>query len=108
LPPNKPVVGEHTFLHESELHAMGAIEAEKFWMCFTPYKPECVGQKERIIFGPTTLHGEAIRKMCEAMNLKNFEESIPEILKELRLKIARDKFATKEELIEFIHKYVER
>ncbi|MFX0030273.1 MAG: hypothetical protein ACFE8B_13765, partial [Candidatus Hermodarchaeota archaeon] len=44
LPYNKPIVGRNTFIHESELHVMSALEKDKFWMCFTPYRPEVVGQ----------------------------------------------------------------
>ncbi|KKL67115.1 hypothetical protein LCGC14_2138220, partial [marine sediment metagenome] len=73
LPYNKPVVGRNTFLHESELHVMSALEKDKFWMCFTPYRPEVVGQEEHVIFGPTTLHGDAIRMKCKQLGYQNFE-----------------------------------
>ncbi|MCP4763762.1 MAG: hypothetical protein GY870_18470 [archaeon] len=106
LPYNKPVVGRNTFLHESELHVMSALDAEKYWMCFTPYKPECVGQEERLIFGPTTLHGEALRMLCEGLGYNDFENFIPQILEDLRTIIIERKFASKEELIQIIQKYV--
>ena len=98
LPYNKPVVGKNTFLHESELHVMSALEKDKFWMCFTPYRPEIVGQEEKIIFGPTTLHGDAIRMKCEQMGLKNYESCLEEILENTHSVIVQNKFITEEDL----------
>ncbi|MHA2034970.1 MAG: LeuA family protein [Promethearchaeota archaeon] len=98
LPYNKPVVGRNTFLHESELHVMSALEKDNFWMCFTPYRPEIVGQKEKIIFGPTTLHGDAIRMKCEQMELKKYDAYLEEILERAHSVITRNKFITEEDL----------
>ena len=106
LPYNKPVVGKNTFLHESELHVMGALEKDKFWMCFTPYKPEIVGQTEKIIFGPTTLHGEAIRMKCEQLGFKNYEKYIKEILDTTHTLITKKKYITEKELAEIIENII--
>ncbi len=106
LPYNKPVVGKNTFLHESELHVMGALEKEKFWMCFTPYKPEIVGQNEKIIFGPTTLHGDAIRMKCEQLGFKNYEKFIKEILDTTHTIITKKKYINEKELEELIQKII--
>ncbi|MFX1454440.1 MAG: hypothetical protein ACFFDB_03610 [Promethearchaeota archaeon] len=104
LPYNKPVVGRNTFLHESELHVMSALEKENFWMCFTPYRPEIVGQKERIIFGPTTLHGDAIRMKCEQLQIMNYQSHIEEILDKAHSLIVKNKFITEEDLELLIRK----
>ncbi|MFW9823992.1 MAG: LeuA family protein [Candidatus Thorarchaeota archaeon] len=104
LPYNKPVVGRNTFLHESELHVMSALEKENFWMCFTPYKPEIVGQKESIIFGPTTLHGDAIRMKCEQMQMMDYQDHVEEILEKAHSLIIKNKFITEEELELLIRK----
>lgn len=104
LPYNKPVVGRNTFLHESELHVMSALNAEKFWMCFTPYKPEVVGQTESIIFGPTTLHGDAIKFKCKQMGIPSSEQDIGRILGEAHELITQKKFITEEELESIIIK----
>jgi isopropylmalate/homocitrate/citramalate synthase len=85
---------------------MGALEKDKFWMCFTPYKPEIVGQNEKIIFGPTTLHGDAIRRKCEQLGLKNYEKHIQEILDTTHTAITKKKYLTEKELEEFIHKII--
>ena len=106
LPYNKPIVGLNTFIHESELHVMSALEKDKYWMCFTPYKPEIVGQKEKVIFGPTTLHGDAIKMKYEQMGLKNFEMYVDEIKGEVQSKVMVNKFITEEDLEDLIKKIV--
>jgi len=106
LPYNKPIVGRNTFLHESELHVMSALEKEKFWMCFTPYRPEVVGQEEQVVFGPTTLHGDAIKMKCEQMGIKNYIDHIDEIIKKVHSIITEKKFITERELENIIKKIV--
>ena len=106
LPYNKPIVGRNTFIHESELHVMSALEKDKYWMCFTPYKPEIVGQKEKVIFGPTTLHGDAIKMKYEQMGLKNFEKYVDEIKGEVHSKVVLNKFITEEDLEDLIRRTV--
>ena len=106
LPYNKPVVGRNTFMHESELHVMSALEKDKYWMCFTPYRPEVVGQKEKIIFGPTTLHGDAIRMKCEQMGFKSFDTYLDEIKAEVHSVIKKKKFLDEKELENIIKKII--
>ena len=98
LPYNKSVVGRNTFLHESELHVMSALEKDKYWMCFTPYRPDVVGQEERIIFGPTTLHGDAIRMKCQQMGIKNYINYLDEIMIRVHSIINEKKFIEEKEL----------
>ena len=98
LPFNKPIVGRNTFLHESELHVMSALKKDKFWMCFTPYRPEVVGQEEQIIFGPTTLHGDAIKMKCEQIGIKNYSKSLDEIIEKVHSIVIEKKFITEREL----------
>ncbi len=105
IPPNKPVVGENTFLHESELHVMSSIKRDKFWMCFMPYKPNIVGQKEQRIYGSTTLHGDAIRLKCEELKFDNYNEYLEDILNDIREKISKSKFVTEPEVEQIILKY---
>ncbi|MFX0080928.1 MAG: LeuA family protein [Candidatus Hodarchaeota archaeon] len=106
LPYNKPIVGRNTFIHESELHVMSALEKDKFWMCFTPYKPEIVGQKEQVIFGPTTLHGDAIKMKCEQLGLDNYERYLDKILRRVHSIITKNKFISEEDLESLIIRIV--
>jgi len=106
LPYNKPVVGRNTFLHESELHVMSALEKDKFWMCFTPYRPEVVGQEEQLIFGTTTLHGDAIKMKCSQMGIKNINNYLDEILAQVHSIIINKKFITEKELEDLINRII--
>jgi len=107
LPYNKPVVGKNTFLHESELHVMSALDAEKYWMCFTPYKPEVVGQTERLIFGPTTLHGDALKIKSKQMGKELSEEDQEKVFEEAHSLITQRKYITEKELEELIQSIAE-
>jgi isopropylmalate/homocitrate/citramalate synthase len=106
LPYNKPVVGRNTFIHESELHVMSALEKDKYWMCFTPYRPELVGQEERVIFGPTTLHGDAIKIKCKQLGIQNYENYLDDIMQNIHKIITEKKFIEERELEEIIKKIV--
>jgi len=106
LPYNKPIVGRNTFLHESELHVMSALKKDKYWMCFTPYRPEVVGQQESVIFGPTTLHGDAIKMKCQQMGYKNFEGYINDILEKTHSLIIKKKYVIESELEGIIKKII--
>ena len=105
IPPNKPVVGYNTFLHESELHVMGSLKKDKYWMCFMPYQAALVGQKEQLIFGPTTLHGDAIRFKSEQLGFDDYKEHLDDIMTDLRKIIAEKKFVSEPEMDQIILKY---
>jgi hypothetical protein len=47
-----------------------------------------VGQEEQIIFGPTTLHGDAIKIKCSQLGYKECDEYITEI-EDIILKIIK-------------------
>jgi D-citramalate synthase len=48
LPPNKAVVGEHAFTHESGIHTDGTLKDEAM---YEPYPPEVVGRERRLVLG---------------------------------------------------------
>ncbi|MFB6307753.1 MAG: (R)-citramalate synthase [Haloarculaceae archaeon] len=48
LPPNKAVVGENTFTHESGIHTDGTLKDESM---YEPYPPEKVGRERRLVLG---------------------------------------------------------
>jgi D-citramalate synthase len=48
LPPNKAVVGENTFTHESGIHTDGTLKDEAM---YEPYPPETVGRERRLVLG---------------------------------------------------------
>ena len=48
LPPNKAVVGQNTFTHESGIHTDGML---KDAATYEPYSPETVGRERRLVLG---------------------------------------------------------
>lgn len=48
IPPNKPIVGENVFSHESGIHVHGVINNP---FTYEPIQPEMVGQRRRIVLG---------------------------------------------------------
>ena len=48
LPPNKAVVGENAFTHESGIHTDGTLKDEAM---YEPYPPETVGRGRRLVLG---------------------------------------------------------
>ena len=48
LPPNKAVVGQNTFTHESGIHTDGTLKDEAM---YEPYPPERVGRERRLALG---------------------------------------------------------
>ena len=99
------VVGKNTFLHESELHVMSSLKKDKYWMCFTPYRPEIVGQEESIIFGPTNLHGDAVRIKSEQLGFQISDKDIKIILDKIHQTITKKKYITEKELEKIIESY---
>ncbi len=51
LPPNKAVVGENAFTHESGIHTDGTLKDDKM---YEPYPPETVGRERRLALGKHT------------------------------------------------------
>ncbi|MFP9191046.1 2-isopropylmalate synthase [Natrialbaceae archaeon A-CW1-1] len=48
LPPNKAVVGQNAFTHESGIHTDGTLKDDKM---YEPYPPETVGRERRLALG---------------------------------------------------------
>ncbi|WP_380678313.1 (R)-citramalate synthase [Salinigranum sp. GCM10025319] len=48
LPPNKAVVGQNAFTHESGIHTDGTLKDDAM---YEPYSPETVGRERRLVLG---------------------------------------------------------
>ncbi|ARS91668.1 2-isopropylmalate synthase [Natrarchaeobaculum aegyptiacum] len=51
LPPNKAVIGQNAFTHESGIHTDGTLKDDKM---YEPYAPETVGRERRLALGKHT------------------------------------------------------
>jgi D-citramalate synthase len=86
--PNKAIVGENAFTHESGIHTQGLLANP---LCYEPIAPELVGGTRRISPGKHSgTHG--IKATLEKMGMNPTEEQVKEIF--LRVKTLGDKGKT--------------
>jgi D-citramalate synthase len=62
LAPNKAVVGENAFAHESGIHTDGTLKDEEM---YEPYPPEKVGRERRLVLGKHTGRAGAAAALAE-------------------------------------------
>lgn len=85
LQPNKAIVGENAFVHESGMHTHGILAHP---LTYEPFPPELIGRTRRIASGKHSgSHG--IRASLNEMGLKPNSEQLKEIF--LRVKTLGDK-----------------
>ncbi len=87
--PNKAVVGENSFAHESGIHAHGVLAHA---LTYEPIPPEMVGQKRKIILGKHT-GAHAIQSKLKELGLEVGKNVSEEQFKEIigRIKDIGDK-----------------
>ncbi len=85
LQPNKAIVGENAFAHESGIHADGVIKKAE---TYEPITPELVGHKRRFVMGKHIGSG-MLKKRLEEMGLRVNEEKLNQIF--ARVKALGDK-----------------
>lgn len=83
--PNKAIVGENAFTHESGIHTQGLLENP---ITYEPYDPGMVGIARRIAPGKHS-GSHAIKSSVEAMGMHPTDEQLKEIW--LRVKSVGDK-----------------
>ena len=62
LPPNKAVIGQNAFAHESGIHTDGTLKDEQM---YEPYPPEKVGRERRLVIGKHTGRAGARAALAE-------------------------------------------
>lgn len=78
--PNKAVVGENAFTHESGIHTQGVLSNP---LTYEPIAPELVGGKRRIAAGKHS-GSNAIRADLENMGIKPSEDQFREIFQRIK------------------------
>ncbi len=78
--PNKAIVGENAFTHESGIHTQGMLSNPS---TYEPIAPELVGSKRRISAGKHS-GSHAIRADLESMGLKPTEDQFKEIFHRIK------------------------
>ena len=75
LAPNKAVIGENAFTHESGIHTDGTLKDEKM---YEPYPPETVGRERRLALGKHT--GRAgVKAVLEEHGVEAGDDDLAEI-----------------------------
>ncbi len=78
--PNKPLIGDNAFTHESGMHVHGTLADTSL---YEPMDPELIGRKRRFAFGKHT--GKASVKMAlEEMGISADESQTQKILSKLK------------------------
>ncbi|MDD3984498.1 MAG: 2-isopropylmalate synthase [Methanobacterium sp.] len=80
LQPNKAIVGENAFAHESGIHADGVIKNAK---TYEPITPELVGHRRRFVMGKH-VGSHIIRKRIKEMGLKVDDVRFEQIFKRIK------------------------
>jgi D-citramalate synthase len=78
--PNKAIVGENAFTHESGIHTQGMLANP---LTYEPFAPELVGSKRRISPGKHS-GSHAIRADLESMGLKPTVEQFRDIFQRIK------------------------
>jgi len=73
LQPNKAIVGENAFAHESGIHADGVLKKAE---TYEPITPELVGHKRRFVMGKH-VGSHIIQKRIQEMGLRVNDQAIP-------------------------------
>jgi len=79
VPPNKPIVGENAFTHESGIHTSAILRNSA---TYEPISPEMVGRKRNIVLGK-----HAGRASVEAIMKELGYKATPEQMKEILARI---------------------
>jgi len=80
IQPNKAIVGENAFAHESGIHTRGVTVAP---LTFEPIKPELVGRRRRLVAGK--LAGtRGVKVELEEVGIHPNEEQLKEIVKRIK------------------------
>ncbi|WP_456483336.1 homocitrate synthase family protein [Methanopyrus kandleri] len=80
VPPNKAVVGENAFRHESGIHVAAVLEEPR---TYEPIDPKEVGMDRKIVLGKHTGRKAVIAKL-EELGVEPEEEIVEEVLKRIK------------------------
>lgn len=95
LPPNKAVIGQNAFAHESGIHTDGTLKDEAM---YEPYPPELVGRERRLVLGKHTGRAGARATLAEH-GLTVSEDELAEIVDRVKAIGDRGKRVTDEDLL---------
>jgi 2-isopropylmalate synthase len=80
LPPNKPIVGENAFAHESGIHVHGVLENAS---TYEPIRPELVGHTRKIALGKHT-GANGLKSKLKDYNIEINKEQFNQIYNQIK------------------------
>ena len=80
LQPNKAIVGENAFAHESGIHADGVIKNAS---TYEPITPELVGHKRKFVMGKH-IGSKGLKNRLEELGIKTKKDQLDEIFKRVK------------------------
>ncbi|MEM2594013.1 MAG: 2-isopropylmalate synthase, partial [Candidatus Bathyarchaeia archaeon] len=93
--PNKAIVGENAFAHESGIHTRGVVVKP---ITFEPFSPELIGRQRKLIAGKHAgRHG--IKATLEEVGLHPTEEQLKEIVERIKELGDKGKMVTDADLL---------
>ena len=95
---NKPLVGENAYIHEAELHVYCIVKG--LWEAMEGVHPHVIGQERTVVFGSTTLHGEAVRARLDVTGHRYNSRDVESILDKLRERLQTQPSLTLDEFDE--------
>lgn len=86
--PYKPLVGSSVFLETPDTHIEGILRARiKGEKTRGFVEPESIGQKMRVLFGPSALGGKSIELKAEEVGIRLSEEKVDAVVREIRKRL---------------------
>ena len=80
LAPNKAVIGENAFTHESGIHTDGTLKDERM---YEPYAPETVGRERRLVLGKHAGRS-GVRAALEEHDVEVDDEELASVVKRVK------------------------
>ncbi|AWB26982.1 alpha-isopropylmalate synthase regulatory domain-containing protein [Halococcoides cellulosivorans] len=95
LPPNKAVVGENAFTHESGIHTDGTLKDDAM---YEPYPPETVGRQRRLALGKHAGRS-GVRAALEEHDVEVDDDELEAVFQRVKQLGERDKRVTDADLL---------
>jgi len=80
VPPNKPIVGENAFAHESGIHVHGVLA---FPGTYEPLSPELVGRRRRLVLGKHA-GSKSVSAFLKELGIKATKRQLSEITRKVK------------------------
>lgn len=103
--PYKPLVGKGVFVETPDTHIEAILRKRLQGKPSRSYiKPEAIGQKQTILFGPAALGGPAIELKAREMGIQLIKARVNEVVRSLRKRLTKQPSISEHEVEKIIQK----